>query len=207
MSKEHERSNEIQFHILDWYGGDSYNTRMHNTLDWVLANGQCQLYYPVTIHNAQELFNYFIHTEQNESEGICFRTPDSPYKQGRSTLKEQYLIKLCRYSRTELTIVDFEEQYENCNRIERNNLGLVDRSSSQRNLVGKDTLGAFICEHPTWGVVRVGTGVGLTEGLRKKIWENRAGYKGRQIVIKFKGHGMKDKPRSPIYVGFRKKGF
>jgi len=49
----------------------------------------------------------------------------------------------------------------------------------------------------------IGTGVGLTEFLRKKIYDNQSDYLGRLIVYKCKQHGMKIKPRHPVMVGFR----
>jgi len=136
-----------------------------------------------------------------------FRLNDSPYKQGRSTLKEQYLVKLARFSRTELTIVGFEEQQENGNPDLHNAVGYMKRQTCADGMVGKNTLGAFICTDDKGQRVKVGTGVGLTDKLRKEIWDNRDCYANKQITVKFKSHGMKDVLRHPIFVGFREQGY
>jgi len=210
MSESHEREGEIEFHVLDWFFGDTdkhirvYSARLSYilqeiNLDWadVKYDGTWICYAP------EELLNYFKQCEQQEGEGICFRLPDSPYKQGRSTLKEQYLVKLARFIRTECTIIGFEEQMYNGNSIKRNAVGKMDRSSCQSKLIGKGTLGAFICRLENGIEVRVGTGVGLTDGRRADIWWDREAFLGKTIVIKHKPFGQKIKPRSPIYVGFR----
>jgi len=216
MSKKHNDSHKIQFYILDWYGildqhgvEANYRIRQQQIDGWIGSFGSRMDGMPVCFYICNDylsLFEFFLESERRGDEGICFRTPDSPYKFGRSTLREQWLIKLCRYHRTECVITGFEEQMENDNAEEYNSVGKMDRSSCKDNLIPKDTLGAFIVTHNLWGTMRVGTGVGLTDKLRKEIWENRDRYHGKVITVKFKPHGSKDKPRSPIYVGFRKDG-
>jgi ATP-dependent DNA ligase len=196
----------IQFHVLDWYGKDTtYNQRIFDayTACKDIPSARCE--YPSTCDNAKELFNFLLRFE-GHGEGICFRTPDSPYKQGRSTLKEQYLVKLARFSRTELTIVGFEEQQENGNPDLYNEVGYMKRQTYADGMIGKNTLGAFICTDAKGQRVKVGSGVGLTDKLRKEIWDNRDCYYDKQITVKFKSYGMKDVLRHPIFVGFREKG-
>jgi DNA ligase-1 len=208
MSETHMNSDTIQFHVLDWFGKETmYNQRMFDVFEWVKKNPVCKFYYPTTIHNAQELFNFLQNSEIEQCEGICFRTPNSPYKQGRSTLKEQYLVKLARFIRTEITIKGFEEQQENTNPDLYNGVGYMKRQTCADGMIGKNTLGAFICTDDKGQEVRCGTGVGLTDKLRKEIWKNRYRYINKQITVKFKSHGMKDVLRHPIFVGFREKGF
>lgn len=208
MSRQHKDSDRIEFHVLDWVGVEGgYYERIIKARGWLCdyAVAECEL--PVTCFDANGLMNFFLLSEERGHEGICFRTPDSPYKQGRSTLREQYLVKLCRYLRMEVTIQGFEEQMENCNAEERNAVGLMDRSSSKANLYGKNTLGALHCIDAKNRAVRVGTGVGLTDVLRKHIWDNQHKYMNKTITIKYKPHGEKDLPRSPIFVGFRDKAY
>lgn len=208
MSETHMNTNTIQFHVLDWYGKDGgYKDRMFAVFEQYKLQPTFHLYYPTTIHNADELFNYLTNSELEQCEGICFRTPDSPYKQGRSTLREQYLVKLARFVQTELTIIGFEEQQENGNPDLYNGVGYMKRQTCADGMIGKNTLGAFICTDSSGARVKVGTGVGLTDKLRKEIWSNRDCYAGQQITVKFKSHGMKDVLRHPIFVGFRTKGY
>jgi len=205
MSREHEESYHIDFHIIDWFGDTGYGDRLRR-IGGLEIEGIVK---PVArlANDANELMLIFLEAEEQHGEGICFRIPNSPYKQGRSTLKEQYLVKLARYVRQEVKIVGFLEQMENGNESNYNAVGKMDRSSCQDNLLGKDTLGAFMVRDKNGLDFKVGTGVGLTDTLRKEIWNNKAAWIDKQITIKHKPHGMKIKPRSPIYIGLREEGF
>jgi len=206
MSETHMNSDSIQFHALDWYGKETtYNQRIFDAYNVCKDIPKAHCEYPSTCHNVKELFEFFLRFEEH-GEGICFRTPMSPYKQGRSTLKEQYLVKLARFSRTEVTIKSFEEQQENANPELYNEIGYMKRQTCADGMIGKNTLGAFICTDSKGQTVRVGTGVGLTDKLRKEIWDNKEQYINKQITVKHKPHGQKDVLRHPIFVGFRTKG-
>lgn len=210
MSHEHPRSNEIVFYILDMFNETlGYVNRLANTWAWTLLNKENDVFFLdlTWCHTPEELFAFEAKAIAEHGEGICFRTPESPYKQGRSTLNEQWLIKLARYTRTEATIVGFIEQEENLNRRRHNSVGMMARSKSISGMRGKDTLGAFLVKDSNGLEFKVGSGVGLTIQKRKDIWEQQDKYMGKQIVIKHKPHGKLIKPRSPIFVGFREEGF
>jgi ATP-dependent DNA ligase len=227
MSREHPDSDKIQFHVLDWVGTQDYYHRLRDGYATAVNNGWSDVVceYPLTCNNAQELFEHFLRFETQEGEGICFRTPDSPYKQGRSTLREQYLVKLSRYIRTEVKIIGFTEQMLNSNPEKRSPIGMMARRKTIAGQVGKNTLGAFVVQDTTkpclecvgktglltnfnceycrgthFMVFDVGTGVKLTDERRKEIWDNRDNYFNKQLTIKKKPHGQKIKPRSPIAI-------
>jgi len=52
-----------------------------------------------------------------------------------------------------------------------------------------------------WGVFKVGSG--FTDEQRNEVWVNASKYIGATITFKYFPHGVKDKPRSPIFKGFR----
>lgn len=210
MSEEHEKSDKIGFHFIDnWkanngiYNHYGYASRISS--GWHLKGYMLlPVVYPnlQLCNNAIELMTYFLRCEKENGEGICFRTLDSPYKQGRSTLKEQYLVKLSRYVRSEWTVYGFEEQQENTNPVKRNAVGRMDRSKTVAGTRGKDTLGSLLIRNKEGLETRVGTG--FTDQLRRKIWNDRDCYEGQTVVIKSKPYGVKVKPRSPVFMGFRK---
>ena len=211
MSYEHPRQDEIKFYVLDWFDEElPYEARVGDARQWIFLNQQykdVELVTPTFCHTAEELFAFEAKAIAEHGEGICFRTPNSPYKQGRSTLNEQWLVKLARYIRSECKIVGFLEQEENQNRRKYNSVGLMSRSKSLSGMRGKDTLGSFIVEDAEGLQFRVGSGVGLTTQFRKSIWKQQDKYMGKQIIIKHKPHGKLIRPRSPIFVGFREEGF
>ena len=136
-------------------------------------------------------------------EGIILRRSDAPYKHGRSTPKEQYLIKRKPFADDEATITATFEQLENTNVLGVNELGNAKRSGMADGMVPKGTLGGFTVTHPTFGEFNIGTGKGLTQELRQSIWDNREDYIGKLVKFKYQAFGVKDKPRLPIFLGFR----
>ena len=221
MSAEHPDSDHIQFHVLDWMGpateGFGYAERCRLIGSWMnqAANDvwkdtvpRVKFAPPLVCHNAEQLFAFYKAVVQECGEGICFRTLDSRYKQGRSTLKEQCLVKLAPFIFEEARVVAIEEQMENGNTEKHNATGKMDRSSFAGNKQGKNTLGVLIGEDiKTSQLVRCGTGLGLTKVLRQHIWNNFDQYKGKMFTYKHKPHGKKNLPRSPIFHGWRKEGY
>ena len=140
---------------------------------------------------------------KRKKEGLMLRDPRAPYKSGRSTLREQFLLKLKPTETDEAIIIDFIEQFENCNAATHDEWGLSKRSKHLANLRGKGTLGAFVCE---WRghVFNIGSGIGLTAKLRQKIWDNKSAYKSLPLTFRYQASGMKTLPRSPQFLGFRR---
>lgn len=166
----------------------------------------CVPLYPMQLNTIKQLELYETEQLQLGYEGICIRQPNSPYKCGRSTEKEGYLLKIKRFEDAEAVIIGFEEQMENCNELGKDKLGYAKRSTSKIGKVGKGTLGSFIVK----GVkvfhrqeFKVGTGVGLTQELRQEIWNNQDKYWGRLITYKYQPSGTLNLPRLPIFKGFR----
>jgi hypothetical protein len=234
MSEEHPDSHKIGFYLLDIFSPNPYYVRLKEIEAIKSQNVLIGTDTPRTqfCEDADELFKFFKSVEDEEGEGICFRLHDSPYKQGKSTLNEQYLVKLSRYIRAEAKIIGFEEQMLNNNKKRVNALGLTERSDRRVHIFGKDTLGSFIVESdlvcPTCngegkrltagfgGMIdcsdcngsgkmtfKIGTGVDLTEKLRQEIWDNQSKYLSQLITYKTKVHGKKVKPRHPVWCGFR----
>ena len=135
-------------------------------------------------------------------EGMMVRDWDGKYKQGRSTLGDMGLIKVKRFVDTEGTIVGFVEQMENTNPKQTNELGQSQRSTKKEGLVPKGTLGTLEVSHPEFTeVFEVGTG--FTKAVAQEIWDNREDLVGKLIKFKYFPHGVKDKPRHPVFLGFR----
>lgn len=137
-------------------------------------------------------------------EGVMLRRlqgPNSHYKFGRSTAKEGILLKLKRFEDDEATVIGFEEEMRNENQATTNSLGQTERSSHQSGMVGKGTLGNLICRLPSG--VEFSIGSGFTAKDRKDLWAIRDTLIGR--IVKFKSFpiGVKDRPRFPIYLGWR----
>ena len=135
-------------------------------------------------------------------EGVIIRSPLGPYKCGRSTNKEGYLLKLKRFMDSEAEIIGFEEKWHNANEATKDELGRTKRSTHQANMVGTGMLGKFVVRDLKTGL-EFSIGSGYDDELRKAIWKNPYSYIRKIIKYKYQASGMKELPRFPVFVGFR----
>lgn len=157
----------------------------------------------VTVHSLQQLHAL---EEQNllaGFEGTMLNGVDAHYKHGRSTLREYGSMKRKPFEDAEALVIGVEEQMQNTNEATVNELGNTKRSSAQAGMVGKNTLGAFVCRTPEGIEFRLGTGQGLTEALRAQLWAIRDTLPGRIVKYKRQKVGAKVAPRIPVWLGFR----
>jgi len=135
-------------------------------------------------------------------EGVMLRQPDSPYKFGRSTVNQGYLLKLKRFKDGECTIIGFQEKMHNANELTKDERGYAKRSQHQENKVPLGTLGSLIVKECSTGV-EFNIGTGMDDELRKEIWDRQDGLIGAIVKYKHFPIGVKDKPRFPTFLGFR----
>lgn len=156
------------------------------------------------ILSERELLAYEALCLESGFEGVMLRAPGGPYKNGRSTLREAWLLKLKRFADSEAEIIGFEEGSTNVNEPTRNALGYVERSSAKAGKVPSGTLGNFIVRDLKTGVeFSIGNGPGLTHELRKTIWAQRDRCIGQIVKYKFQPTGIVEAPRFPQFLGFR----
>lgn len=137
-------------------------------------------------------------------EGVILRRRDALYKKGRGTPSKGELIKMKRFEDAEGVIIGVHEEMHNANPATINALGYTEHSGHQENLIGKGTLGALElrCVGAFEGeTVRVGSGFDAAQ--RRNLWVNRDELMGRVVKYKYFAVGVKDKPRFPIFLGFR----
>jgi DNA ligase 1 len=157
---------------------------------------------PTEITNIAELSSYEAEMLNLGFEGVMIRQPDSRYKCGRSTLKEGILLKIKQFIDSEAVILGFEERRHNTNEQEEDAFGNAKRSTKKEGMVGADTLGNIkVRDVNTEIEFEIGTG--FDDQLRKQIWENRNTYLNQIVKYKSQPCGAKDKPRFPVFLGFR----
>ena len=137
-------------------------------------------------------------------EGVMVRKGDGPYKFGRSTSKEGYLLKWKRFTDSEAEVQGFVEQTHNANEKEKDALGNSKRSQHKENLIPVGTLGALlVCDVKTKIEFSIGTGFNGAD--RAYIWSLREKFIGHIVKYKYQEIGVKGKPRFPVFLGFRDK--
>lgn len=168
---------------------------------WMVTVPQLLAHSPETIITTEATFL------SQGYEGLMIRGCDSPYKNGRSTKKEAYLLKLKKFEDAEAVVVGFVEATTNTNELEVNELGLSKRSHKKAGKIRAGYLGAFLVKDLKTGTeFEIGTGDGLTKDLRAYIWGNQDKYLNKLIKYKHQPSGSKDKPRFPVWLGFRDEG-
>ena len=192
------------YRVFDLINRAPYNERLVQLATWCRVCS-CPWVSPVLadqIDNEDDLLRYEALALEKGYEGVMLRKPDSPYKHGRSTFREHYLLKLKRFKDSEAIIEDFEEKQHNENERTEGAYGLSERSSHLAGMVGANTLGALFVKDISTGL-QFSVGTGFDDILRKKIWNDRASYHGKTITYKYQPSGMKDLPRFPVFKGFR----
>lgn len=159
------------------------------------------------VHNEKELLEFEEQALNAGYEGIMVRDPKGPYKQGRSTWKQGWLLKLKRFVDAEAKIVGFYEEMENTNEAKKDLLGRTERSSHKAGMVGKGSLGGFevIGLNGIFKDVDFRVGSGMTAEQKADYWKIRTKLSGKILKYKYFPIGVKDKPRLPIFLGFRDK--
>ena len=194
MSIEGEHA--VDFHVFDRWDRD-YPYKEVSLSYWLVIP-----IYSTPIHNMEELEDYEVAMLDKGYEGVMLRDPQSPYKFGRSTAKEGYLLKLKRFADSEAEIIGFEELMHNHNEATLNETGHHERSTKQDGLLPADTLGALIVRDIHSGVeFKIGTG--FTAAERQKFWNLMATIRGALVKYRYFPTGSKEKPRFPSFQGFR----
>ena len=154
------------------------------------------------IHNIDDINSHLEKEQSKGGEGLILRNPDSVYKYGRSTPKEQLSIKLKFFEQDEFEVIGFNERMHNANEATTNELGYTERSSHKDNLIPMNTLGSLILKY---GDDSFQMGTGFNDEQRQEIWNNRDKYLGKLASVRYMSVGLKHKPRIPSFVGWRDK--
>jgi len=199
-----------------------FETRFADTdvLACILNSDYVELVEHMIVKDEEELLGFAEESISQGYEGTMIRVPHGPYKSGRSTLNQGWLIKYKEWIDAEGTIIDFEERMHNSNPDIKDNFGYAKRSAAKGGMVPMGTLGALVLD-TEWGELRVGSG--FDDALRQSIWDHnmveRLGEPddeserfvvraiqrdiGRKVTFKYQPFGMQDKPRFPIFLHFR----
>lgn len=202
MSEDGEPS--FDYHIFDNFEVDAQFQERYNTLGKFKVDAHIKIVRHLKLRTMEELDEFEADMLNKGMEGVMVRDPNGPYKFGRSTEREGYLLKLKRFEDSEATILSMDELMHNANEAKTNNLGHTERSSHKANMVGMGTLGALnVRDLKT--KVEFSIGTGFDAATRQELWDNRKNLKGKIVKYKYFASGSKDKPRFPVFIGFRDK--
>lgn len=136
-------------------------------------------------------------------EGVMLRSPTSPYKFGRSTVLENYLLKVKRFVTAEARITGMEEQMINLNPAFLDELGRTKRSEAKDGLIGSGMVGAFWVESPDWPrPFKISAG-SMSHDEKRHAWTNKHEFLNQLARYSYFPHGIKDVPRHGLFDGIR----
>ena len=199
---------DFQYHIFDYVKeslGKPYKERMKDLDNERRDKEGCARLihvFPKLIQNHLELAMFEAKCLEEGYEGAMTRSPNSPYKCGRATLAEEYLLKIKRFEDDEATVVGYEEMMHNDNPATQDAFGRTERSSHQENLRPAGVLGKLVCRSPKW-VKDFEIGTGFDAMTRAKLWIGRAALPGKLVKFKHQPSGAGERPRFPVFLGFR----
>ena len=160
-----------------------------------------EILFPKIVSNQEQIDQLMINNLNAGYEGLMLRDPNGIYKFGRSSVKENILLKVKEFMDDEAEIIAFREKMVNTNEGLKDNFGRTKRSSCQDGLKPSGTLGGFILRNSEG--LEFSCGSGLNDALRDEIWKNKSKYLGKLVKYKFMSKGIKDLPRHPVFMGFR----
>jgi DNA ligase 1 len=191
----------VTFHVFDTYLGDQvFYNRLKLAETMIKKAGCVKLVKHIKIMNEEALMTHEAVTLIDGYEGVMIRHPTGPYKHGRSTLREGWLLKLKRFEDSEAVILDAMPLMHNDNEAKRNELGQLERSSHKANKEARELVGSFLVRDLKTNV-EFEIGTGFTEAQRRSFWKDVP--IGKIVKYKYQPTGVKDKPRFPVFLGFR----
>ena len=190
---------EVSFHVFDHIAAvdEPYLSRVERL--WQ-SSDDVWIVDQTIIQNVVRLVEYEQTVLKQGFEGVMLRRPNAPYKFGRSTAREGYLLKVKRFHDDEFEIVGFEEEMFNANEATISELGRTKRSSHKANKIPKGRLGALVLKY---GDTTFNCGTGFNDAERERIWAERKSYLGMLAKIKYFAHGIKDVPKLSSFLGIR----
>lgn len=154
------------------------------------------------LRNEDELLDFESRCLARGYEGIMLRDPHGPYKNGRSTLREGWLMKLKRFTDGEAIVTGLEEGSVNGNTLERDELGMAKRSKAKAGLTPSGMVGTILVDDPKWGPLRIAPGK-MDHAMRAKLLRKPSLIIGKTIHWRSFGYGLKDAPRHARFYGIR----
>lgn len=185
-----------RYSALEWVVGE----RTRHGADWLLRVRHFE------IEDANELQHFLQDCLEHGFEGVMVRDMQGPYKFGRSTVREGYLLKVKNFDDEEAEVIGWEPLRKNENELETDELGHAKRSTAKDGLVELPLLGALHCRFDDGAEFSVGTG--FTEADRIAYYEMAQGS-GPWPRAKIKhqpdpgGRQPGQAPRFPVFLGFR----
>lgn len=194
----------VQYFVFDRWDSGSVFVDRWNSLDIYDQTNRLNViqvphHYVYTLDDLLESERHYVGLGY---EGVMLRDPNGRYKQNRSTFREGILMKVKRFQDSEAEVIDYELLERNLNEQVLDERGYAKRSTQQAGKVTDNLVGSLLVRDRVSGIV-FSIGSGFSDVHRAEMYSNRDTLKGRLVKYKSFHVGVKDRPRFPIFLGFR----
>lgn len=215
MAHDRELPDDLGFYCFDILSLDEWKQRVPTTpyrvrYDLLKRFAKGKKIYPiehVNVESPEEIQAFIDKADKEDHEGIMLRCWESPYKHGRSSVRQDYLHKYKFWIDYDAKIISVHEMigYKEGIEREKDPTGRTKATHKQEHMEPKDTFGHFTVEVDIDGSpqMKVGGWKGLTHEVRKKIWESKDSYIGLWIRFQSMKAGQDELPRIPKNIEFR----
>jgi len=203
MSIDGNPMEDLTWYVFDTVGIDKqFAIRINTCREIIGQHDVVKVLAHKVVHSPDDVLAHHAEAIATGHEGLVLRAPDEFYKRGRSTMREQGMVKIKMFEDSEAEILGMVELMHNNNEAVENELGLTKRSSHKENKRPAGILGALQVRDLKTGV-EFEIGTGFTDTMRHNYWNGVDDMKGLIVKYKFFPVGVKDKPRHPVFLGFR----
>lgn len=194
---------EVDFYVFDYWKSDASYSFRYDYLKSVIPY-DVNLVVQHTVNNEDDIATYEKVYLGLGYEGVMLRNPNAMYKHGRSTVKEEGLLKVKRFVDSEAIIINVTPLFRNTNEAKTDALGYTERSTCKENMVQDNLLGSITVKD-LYTDVEFSIGSGFDSQARTELWQQKDELIGKVVKYKHFPVGEKDKPRFPVFIGFRVK--
>lgn len=203
--KRYDWAGDFQYLIFDYCApGWEFMTHRERWTELLnhaaLLPDWCTLVCPRELSTMTELLAFDEKCLEGGFEGACYRLPSGLYKSGRSTLNQQWLLKRKPFADADAVVIGFVPLMHNNNPPTTNELGLLKRGKRAEFMQADNTLFGALKVRDMRTNVEFEIGTGFDTATRSV---DPVSLVGRVLTYKYQKHGMKDKPRCPVFRGFR----
>ena len=109
-----------------------------------------------------------------------------------------------RFMDSEAIIINVTPLFRNTNEAKTDALGYTERSTCKENMVQDNLLGSITVKD-LYTDIEFSIGSGFDAQARTELWQRKDTLIGKIVKYKHFPVGEKDKPRFPVFIGFRVK--
>lgn len=195
---------KLKFYCFDYFETD---TRFAIRIDIVheIATNFKDLMVPVIhriVKSFEEVNSYFEDVLKDGYEGLILRNPNSYYKCGRCTIKENIAYKVKPWATIDSKIIGFIQATQVNEDAEKtvNELGRSRTSKRQEDRHAIDKAQAFVVD---FNGKELSVPISMPDEKKEYIWNHQDEYLNKYVEYKYMTVGMKDLPRIPKMIRMR----